>query len=216
VPGPIPLDVFADIACPWCFVGQRRLAAALADVPEGTFALRHRSFELQPRLPPEGLPMREFVAARFGPDAQLEQRFAFVELEGRRSGIAFDFAAMPTAAHTRLAHRAVALAREQDFEQQALDALYTAYFCEGLDVTGADVVVERLATAGLPEPGLLSAGLLAGDGEEAVAEDEAIAVQIRAQAVPLVIGGRRIGFQGAQEPEIYAAFLAEAPARLAS
>jgi predicted DsbA family dithiol-disulfide isomerase len=215
VTGPIPLDVFADIACPWCFIGHRRLAAALAGVPEGTYALRHRSFELQPQLPPEGMPMAEFVRARFGPDERVEERFAFVELEGRRSGIAFDFSSMPKAAQTRVAHRAIALAREQDFEQQALDALYRAYFCDGLDVTSADTVVTRLAEAGLPEPGVLAAELLAGDGEEAVAEDEAIAIQIRVTAVPVVIAGRRIGFQGAQDPEIYARFVAQAPAQLA-
>ncbi|MCU0314090.1 MAG: DsbA family oxidoreductase [Solirubrobacteraceae bacterium] len=213
---PIPLDVFADLACPWCFIGHRRLAAALAGVPEGTFALRHRSFELQPQLPPEGMPMEAFVRARFGPDERIEERFAFVEAEGRRSGIAFGFASMPKAAHTRVAHRAVALAREQDFESQALDALYTAYFCEGLDITSADTVVACLAEAGLPEPGVLAAELPAGDGEEAVAEDEAIAIQIRVTAVPVVVAGRRIGFQGAQEPEVYARFLAQAPAQLAS
>ena len=57
---PLLLDVFADIACPWCFIGHRRLTAARAawdereDVPP--LAVRHRAFQLQPDLPPDGEP----------------------------------------------------------------------------------------------------------------------------------------------------------------
>ena len=102
------------------------------------------------------------------------------------------------------------LARDQDFEAQALDALYLAHFAEGLDVTDFAVVVERLADAGLPDPPALGARLAAGDGEEEVAEDETIAAQIGVRAVPLVVAGRRIVLRGAQDPDVYARFLAHA------
>ena len=71
-------------------------------------------------------------------------------------------------------------------------------------MTDFAVVVERLADAGLPDPPALAAGLADGEGEEEVAEDETIAAQIGARAVPLVVAGRRIVLQGAQEPAVYA------------
>jgi len=213
---PIPLDVFADIACPWCFIGHRRLAAALAGVAAGTFALRHRSFELQPNLPPQGVPMREYAEARFGSAERLAALREHVTASAERSGLTLAFEAMAKAPNTRLAHRAVALAREQDFEAPALDALYLAHFSEGLDVTDPEVVVARLERAGLPDPGALRAGLADGAGELQVEEDETIGAQIRVSGVPVVVAGRRIGFQGAQDPEVYARFLADAPDRLAA
>ncbi len=206
----IPLDVFADIACPWCFIGHRRLQAALAEGPQPAFAVRHRAFELQPAMPPRGRPMREYLAERFGSADAAADRLAGVAAEAQRSGIPYDPGAMRVAPNTRLAHRAVTLARDQHFETGALDALYLAHFAEGLDVTDFAVVVERLADAGLPDPPALAARLAAGEGEEEVAEDETIAVQIGARAVPLVVAGRRIVLQAAQEPAVYRRFLAHA------
>ncbi len=206
----IPLDVFADIACPWCFIGHHRLRATLADGSGTAFALRHRAFELQPAMPPRGRPMREYLAERFGSAEAAADRLAGLAAEAQRSGIPYDPEAMRVAPNTRLAHRAVTLARDQGFESQALDALYLAHFAEGLDVTDFAVVVERLADAGLPDPPALAARLAAGAGEEEVAEDETIAAQIGARAVPLLVAGRRIVLQGAQEPAVYGRFLAHA------
>lgn len=209
---PIALDVFADIACPWCFIGHRRLQAVLAGGAAPAFAVRHRAFELQPQMPPRGRPMRDYLAERFGSPEDAAERLAGVAAEAARTGIPYDPAAMAVAPNTRLAHRAVTLARDQGFEAAALDALYLAHFAEGLDVTDFAVVVERLADAGLPDPPALAARLAAGEGEEQVAEDETIAAQIGARAVPLVVAGRRVVLQGAQSPDVYERFLAHAMA----
>lgn len=207
---PIALDVFADIACPWCFIGHRRLLAALNAGPGAAFAPRHRAFELQPGMPPRGRPMAEYLAERFGSRADAADRLAGIAAEAARGGVPYDPSAMRVAPNTRLAHRAVALARDQGFETRALDALYLAHFAEGLDVTDFAVVVQRLADAGLPDPPALAARLAAGEGEEEVAEDEMIAAQIDVRAVPLVVAGRRIVLRGAQEPATYERFLGHA------
>lgn len=207
---PIALDVFADIACPWCFIGHRRLRAVLVEGPGAAFAWRHRAFELQPQLPPRGRPMDAFLAERFGSREDAAARLAGVAEQAARSGVPYDASAMRVAPNTRLAHRAVTLARGQGFEAQALDALYLAHFAEGLDVTDFATIVERLADAGLPDPPALAARLAAGDGEEEVAEDEAIGAQIGVRAVPLVVADRRIVLRAAQDPATYGRFLAHA------
>jgi predicted DsbA family dithiol-disulfide isomerase len=207
---PVTLDVLADIACPWCLIGLRRLERALREHPPGTFAVRHRAFELQPQMPERGVPFAEFIAQRFGSVDAAGPIFARVAAEGAKDGIAFEFDATPVAPNTRLAHRAIALARDQGFEQEAVEALFLAYFTEGLDVTDFAVVVERLADAGLPDPPALALRLRAGEGEDSVAEDQSIAAQIGVSGVPLVIAGRRLALHGAQDPAAYSAFLQQA------
>ena len=82
---PIALDVFADIACPWCFIGHRRLQAVLAGGAAPAFAVRHRAFKLQPRLPPRGRPMRDYLAEQFG-CPRTPRTTAGVAAEARRTG----------------------------------------------------------------------------------------------------------------------------------
>ena len=120
---PSALDVFADIACPWGCIGHRRLRAVLVEGPGAAFAWRHRAFELQPQLPPRGRPMDAFLAERFGSREDAAARLAGVAEQAARSGVPYDASAMRVAPNTRLAHRAVTLARGQGFEAQALDAL---------------------------------------------------------------------------------------------
>src|SRR3954451_25498969 len=62
----IPVDVWADVACPWCFLGHHRLRQALAEEPPGSVEVRPRAFELQPDLPPEGMAVEDFYPRRFG------------------------------------------------------------------------------------------------------------------------------------------------------
>lgn len=210
MPAPIVLDVFADIACPWCYIGRRHTERALAAGTPGRFTLHHRAFELQPGFPPEGLPMAEYAAARFGSREHARALFARVHEEGERVGIAFDFAGMPRAANTRLAHRAVVLARAQGAGDAALDALYRAYFEQAQDITDPAVIIARLTDAGLPDPGAVAAGL-AGDGAaEEVDADLALGGSLGITGVPLTVAHRRYAVQGAQPAELMTRFLAQA------
>jgi predicted DsbA family dithiol-disulfide isomerase len=79
---PILIDVYADIACPWCYIGERRLARALAERPELRAERRWRPFQLQPGLPAAGLPWAAFVEQKFGGADRAAQAFA----QGRRGG----------------------------------------------------------------------------------------------------------------------------------
>lgn len=195
---PVELEVFADIACPWCLVGHRRLARALEAFPPGAVRVRHRAFQLRPDLPAAGVPARELYARRFGSWERARATFAAVEAEARTDGIELDLAAIATAPNTRLAHRAVALAAEQGAEPEALDALLRACLCEGRDVTQAAVVVERLRAAGIPDPDAIAASLERGGGERSVDEDARLAAELDVTAVPLFVADRGFGLPGAQ------------------
>jgi predicted DsbA family dithiol-disulfide isomerase len=144
---PLRLDVWADIACPWCYIGTRHLDAVLAREQEQGRAVevRHRPFELQPTMPPRGVPYRAFVEATFGGPEVVAGMVERVSEVGREVGIDFDFDAMPKAPNTRLAHAAV-LSYDGDPRQRAvLLRLYAAYFEQGLDITDREVLATAIA-----------------------------------------------------------------------
>lgn len=138
----VRLDVWADIACPWCYIGSRRLATVLAseEAAGRPVRVRHRSFQLQPDLPPEGVAMRPFFESTFGGADQMERMFTQVSDVGREVGIAFDFEAMPKAPNTRLAHELVLSYGDDSRQGAVLEGLFSAYFQQGLDVTDREVL----------------------------------------------------------------------------
>jgi predicted DsbA family dithiol-disulfide isomerase len=146
---PIRLDLWADIACPWCYLGSARLDQVLAERAAAgeTILVRHRPFELNPGLPPEGVPMGRFLEARFGDAGALHEAQARLTEMGRELGLAFDFDAVGKAPNTRLAHHLLGSYDGDDRQRLAVRALYRAYFQDGLDVTDAATVADVVAAA---------------------------------------------------------------------
>jgi predicted DsbA family dithiol-disulfide isomerase len=146
---PVRLDVWADIACPWCYLGHARLEAVLeARERAGEQVLvRHRPFELNPGMPPEGVPMAGFLEARFGDVEALKEAHERLTAMGRELGLAYDFDAVGKAPSTRLAHHVVMTYDGDARQHLAVRALYRAYFEQGRDVTEAATVVEVVAAA---------------------------------------------------------------------
>jgi predicted DsbA family dithiol-disulfide isomerase len=146
---PVRLDVWADIACPWCYLGHVRLEFVLRS-REGTgdrVLVRHRPFELNPGLPPEGVPMAGFLEARFGSADALRESQARLAAMGRELGIDYDFEAVGKAPNTRLAHHLLSTYDGDARQHTAVRALYRAYFEQGRDVTDAATLVEVVASA---------------------------------------------------------------------
>ena len=151
---PVRLDVWADIACPWCYLGSVRLDEVVDAAAERgeEVVVRHRPFQLDPTLPPEGLPMAGHLEEKFGSaDAVRQAKVRLIEL-GAAEGIRYDFDAVGKAPNTRLAHHLLATYDGDPRQRSAVRALYSAYFEQGRDVTDAAVLVESVAAAtGEPE-----------------------------------------------------------------
>ena len=60
------IDIVSDVICPWCFIGKRRLESALAQRPGLTADITWRPFQLNPQMPPGGMPREDYFAAKFG------------------------------------------------------------------------------------------------------------------------------------------------------
>jgi predicted DsbA family dithiol-disulfide isomerase len=139
---PLKIEVFADIACPWCYIGEHRLERALAARPELQVEWRWRPFQLQPNLPASGIPWDTFASAKFGGAARAQAMFEHVAGVGAEEGIQFAFDRIATAPNTADAHRLILFAQETGRQRDAALALFRAFyiFDERLGLSGAQPV----------------------------------------------------------------------------
>ena len=191
------IDVFADIACPWCYIGEANLAAALRERPGLRVERRWRPFQLQPGLPTTGTERDAFFEAKFGGRDRMDAAFAHVTRAGAAAGIRFDFHRLAGAPNTADAHRLVLFGREHDREFETADALFEGYFADGRDLNNEDDLVAIAERAGLPSAearDLLRSDRLAAD----VAQSQTIAQRSGISGVPLYLFGERFALSGAQ------------------
>lgn len=197
------LDVWTDIACPWCYIGATRLARALDTYDRaGQVTVRWRAYELDPQAP-TGAGRSELAAlaeSKNMPEDRVRQMFAQVAAVGAEDGLTLDFD-RTIAANTFDAHRLVQLAGPDTTRGTAvLTALFQARFTDGLAVDDPEVLVRIGAAAGLTEEAVRTLLAAPGDGPEgaAVTADEALAVRIGVRGVPFFVADRRLAVSGAQ------------------
>jgi predicted DsbA family dithiol-disulfide isomerase len=197
------VDIWSDVVCPWCYLGKRRLEAALARFPHRDAVQVHwHSFELDPQSGPSSdVPSAERLAAKYGMSvedararhAQLEELAAAEGLEYHldrtRGGNSFD------------AHRLHQLAIDRGLSDAVMERLMRAYFTEGEAIDDREVLLRLVAEAGL-DPEEARAVLESDRYAEDVRADEGTAARIGIRGVPFFVLGRRFGVSGAQAPDI--------------
>ena len=202
MPDPLPIVVYSDVICPWCYVGKRRLETALSGpgMPAAV-ELSWRPFELNPDMPAEGMERSAYRARKFGAARSAELDAAMAET-GREVGIAFAFERMQRTPNTRAAHRLIWEAGRQGRQNAIVDRLFRAYFEEGLDIGSAPVLESLAAEAGLETEGV-KAALTGNESLKAVGELEQQGYAMGIQGVPFFILLAKYGISGAQPPQFW-------------
>jgi predicted DsbA family dithiol-disulfide isomerase len=204
------IEVVSDVVCPWCWVGKRRLEKAVKLLgPNAQVNVTWRSFQLNPTMPSEGADRRHYIRAKFG---SLE-RFAAMEkrLEevGAGEGIDFKFGNISRIPNTLNAHRLIWLAQRDGRQDAVVEALFKAYFVDGVDV-GETGCLATVAAAGGIERTLAERFLETNQGLNEVIAEERRFKAMGIDGVPgFVLNGRYL-FSGAAEPAVIAEALAEA------
>ncbi|HWZ91004.1 MAG TPA: DsbA family oxidoreductase [Polyangiaceae bacterium] len=195
------IEIFSDVACPWCFIGKRRLGRALAGA--GVRAqLVFRAFQLQPGLPVGGVPAQSFFERKFGSEQRVRAVFERVTEIGRDEGIAFDFSKQPRAPNTELCHRVIHIASQEQRGDAAVEALFRGYFEQGVNLCEVAEVISLLEREGVGlDSAELGDRLAAGEGKDEVARDRRKASEYGVGGVPLFIFGQRYAIEGAQPLE---------------
>ena len=209
----LTIDVISDVVCPWCFIGRRRLGAALArlaaEEPRARPLVSWHPFQLNPDLPREGIDRSVYLAEKFGgarPAAEIYER---VRAAGRSVGIDFAFERIARQPNTLDAHRLISWAQAQGSAEEVVERLFRAYFLEGRFIGDREVLAAIAGEAGLSAE-LARAHLASSEGAAAIAEMDRRTRELGVSGVPFFIFGGRLAVSGAQEPAVLVGAMTEA------
>lgn len=205
---PISIDIWSDIACPWCYIGKRNLEAGLAatasddDAPQVNITFH--SFELSPDTPVDfdGDEL-DFLAGHKGmPREQVAQMLDNVTNVAKNAGLEYRFDLLKHT-NTVKAHELLHHAKSEGLQHEMEERLMSAYFTEGKHVGRIDDLVELAVEVGLDADATRDA--LDNDKHlPAVRQDQAQARAYGIQGVPFFVIDGQYGISGAQPPEAFA------------
>lgn len=207
----IKIDVISDVICPWCFLGKRRLDKAIAMVPEFPVEVAFRPFFLDPSIPPTGLSRDEYMRAKFG-SRDLKALHTPLEEAGARDGVPYAFDKITRTPNTLNAHRLIRWALQAGKQPAVVEALFCAYWRDGLDVGAIDVLAGIASTCGMDGQEVQRLLALPTDAKEVMEEVEK-AYELGVQGVPTFILNQRYGVSGAQEAEALADVIRQVAAK---
>ena len=195
------IDFIADVVCPWCFIGHRRLARAIAMRPNMLFDVKHRPYRLDPSVPREGMDRKAYLAARFPDGRGLEEAHRLIAAEGAKDGIVFDWNAIQRTPNTIDAHRLIRWAETAGVQDEVVERLFAAYFENGEDIGAIRTLADIADICGMD--GAEVADLLETDTDVAnVEREDKLSHEMGVTGVPAMIFGNKIAVSGAREPEI--------------
>lgn len=192
------IDVYSDIVCPWCYIGERRLDTALTIFEKGKdVQVRFRPFQLDPGAPDTAMPLMARLEQRFGPRASgmLQQ----VSRAAAGEGITMNWESA-LAGNTRNAHRLLQLARAEygpDTERTLVERLFALHFTNGGDVTDIAQLADEAVAAGM-DRSRVEAYLASDEGQAELTAAFEDARRRGITAVPTFVFNDRYAVQGAQ------------------
>lgn len=208
-PSSLVIDVISDVVCPWCFIGKRRLDAALQTL-DAPVTVRWHPFELNPDLPREGIDRKLYLERKWGSVERAERNYDRVRAAGATANIEFRFDRIVRQPNTRDAHRLVDWVQDQDIDATPLmEGLFRAYFIEGRSLVGVAALADIAGEAGF-EQGAVLAHLESDAGADKIIEGERRAHAIGVEGVPFFIFNRRVAISGAQSTELMLQAIAKA------
>ena len=206
------VDIWSDIACPWCYVGKARFEKAVGAFAHGQdIEIHHRSFELDPsRGTEETVVVTEMLSKKYGMSPQQAQdgEYRLKELaaaeglgyqaDGRDSGGTFDI------------HRILHLAAERGLASESWQAFYAANFAEASSLFSRERIVDVAVSAGLEKDQVVAVLDDPTAYRDAVRADESEAASLGATGVPFFVIDGKYGVSGAQPAELFTEILEKA------
>lgn len=208
----VKVEVYSDIACPWCYIGKHRFERALARFPGAeSVEVVYRPYQLDPGAPAVASSHREYLDRRYGPDsARMDARVAEV---GRGEGIAFDF---DKALHVNTldGHRLLHLALTEygpDAQGALKEKLLASRFAEGGNVGDHEQLSEAAVSVGMDRARVV-AFLASDEGRKDVLEEIALARAMGVSSVPTFVFDGQWAVSGAQDIDTFLRVLVQVSA----
>ena len=203
---PLHIDVVSDFTCPWCYIGKRRIAAAIetwcANHPgEPRPTVRWLPFQLNPDIPVGGISRREHVQSKHGPDGPPPEKGEYVASVALGAGLMLATEKITVQPNTADAHRLSGAAQREGRQDEMVEALFKAFFVEGVNLSDCDALADLAAVAGFDRERVVD--YLATDTDtQAVERLDAEARAAGIDTVPFFVFNHRIGIAGAHEVNV--------------
>lgn len=208
------VEIYADIVCPWCYIGERRFERALAEFPGGAdVEVVYRPYQLDPGAPETARPLAEYLDARFGAAAGAMRARVTEVAAGEGITIDWDRA---LSVNTRTAHRLLRLAAREygpAVQRSLMEALFAAHFTHGGDV-GDHARLTALASSVGMDADRVAAYLASNEGAEALAAEFEDARARGVRAVPTFVFDGRYVVEGGQPTAVFLDVLRQVGERL--
>ena len=196
-PAVLQVDIIADLVCPWCYLGKRRLDDALLAV-HGPSSVNWYPFQLNPAMPEAGMGFDEYLASRFGEPEALRPALEQLAKAGAAEGINFRFDRISRVPNTLNAHRVMKLAEAFGANPSSLaEHILRGFFEDGLDISSREVLLDLGSRSGLTEASI-NRGLDDDTTRQTVLSQEAQVRRSGVTGVPDFLINKRLFVIGAQ------------------
>jgi predicted DsbA family dithiol-disulfide isomerase len=198
----ITIDVISDVACPWCYVGKKRLEAALKEWKGAPVKVNWHPFQLDPSMRAEGMNRETYLTSKFGSIDRVQEMVDNLSNVGKSVGIDFDFGDNWLAVNTLEMHQLLHVAREEGFGTELKERFLAAYFEETTHLNKREELYSILKDFDWKSSKV-----------DAIIADQSIAAKVQAEishyqnrgvsGVPFFVFNDEFGVSGAQPSEVF-------------
>ena len=202
----LKIDIVSDIVCPWCVIGFRNLKKAMEELKsELDFEISWKPYELHPEIPQEGYDKKSYMRQKFGSSGS-KSRYDEITKIGKSLNFNFNFSKAERIPNTFMAHRLLWKSEEYSLQTELSEALFKAYFTDGLDVGSKETLAQISESVGMDKNEILNF-LDSREGGQETADLEMNFIEKSIGAVPTYFINEKYIIQGGQEPETFVSFL---------
>lgn len=205
-PKTVEVEIWSDVVCPFCFIGQQHLRLALTQFtqahPEISTRIRWRSFELDPQAPPaDNRSMKEILSQKYGRSpSETQSMMENTQAMASAAGLSMHLEGVKRI-NTFDLHRLLHFAHEHQLQDALKAAFMHAYFVENVDLSEAEVILKQVAAVGLPTSEAKT--VLESDRYRTeVRADQQLGREYGIQGVPFFVFNQELGVSGAQPVEV--------------
>jgi len=196
------IDIVSDTICPWCYIGKRKLEAALSTRTDIDVQIGWRPFQLNPEMPRSGMSRQAYLSAKFGGAERAGRIYDNIRAAGAELGIEFRFDLIQRTPSTLDSHRLVRWALADGVQNEVVQSLFDAYFEKGENVGDRDVLVRIASEAGMD--GDTVRRQLDDDTDlELIRQEDTMARSMGINGVPCFIIDRKYAVSGAQDVPVF-------------
>lgn len=198
----IPLDIYSDPICPWCYIGKAHLNRALETRPDHPFEIRWHPFQLNPDMAPEGMDRAEYMALKFGDDQAILAAYGPVIEAAEGAGLSLNLPAITRTPNTLDAHRLIHWAGLEGRQSATVAALFRAYFAQGRDIGERATLLELARDSGL-DTALITRLMDTDADADLIREADRMARARGITGVPFFIIDKQYAVSGAQSVQVW-------------